>query len=145
MVKHIQKVHSVYGSVTQVKFGDKPFDMAVCNQVIEHTEDDEKVVENLSHSLKDKGILYISSIAREPGAWYIHAYNGEPRLSPMHIKEYADLDEFVALLKRHKFKILQARSKQFYLKWWNTPFHIGTGKLGVPIPKFKRIEALVQK
>lgn len=142
-VGHIQKINVIQGDATKVNFANNPFDLAVCNQTIEHTEDDEALVKNIYTSLKPNGVLYITSIIRKPGAWYIYAYHNEPRLSPMHIKEYNSIEEFVALLQRHKFKILQAQAKQYRLKFWSIP--LIRGKLSVPIPKFYTAEALVIK
>ena len=142
-VEHIKEINTVVGDISKLNFPTGHFELAVCNQAIEHTSDDESVVENVYKSLKAKGVLYISSIIRQSLAWYIYKRNGEYRLSPMHVKEYKNLDEFVSLLTRHKFKILQARDKQYWLKAWSVP--LLRGKIGVPIPGFRTCEALCLK
>ncbi len=141
----LPKLNGIYGDVTKINFFDSPFESAICNQVIEHTGDDKAVVKNLYQALKNGGVLYISSIVRKPNARYFYSYKDETRLSCMHVKEYKSLDEFVALLKEGGFRIMQARSTPYYLKWWTTPFGLWRGKIGFRIPGFETVEALCIK
>ena len=143
MLQHIQKVHAVVGNVTELKFPQSHFDLAVCNQTIEHTTNDEKVISNIYDSLQKGGVLYISSIIRKEPAWYPYRYEGEIRLSPKHVKEYRNLQEFTSLLTRNGFKILQARDEQYWLRSWSIPGL--RGKIAVPIWHFRRCEALCVK
>lgn len=132
----------IVGDITKVKFHGG-FDLAICNQAIEHTPDDKAVVNNLYKSLNKGGILFLSSIMRLPYAWYIYRYQGEVRLSPHHFREYKSLKEFTDLAENAGFKILKAHSPQYWLQWWTTP--ILKGRLAIPIPGFKRVEILCQK
>lgn len=140
MLQNVPNVIGVVNDVSKQRFKNLQFDLGVCNQVIEHTSNDEETVMNIRRSLRTGGILYISSIIREKGAWYPYKYEGEVRLSPKHVKEYSSLWHFTSLLQRHGFKILQACQEQYWLKCWTIPF-----RPSVPIPKFKRCEALVVK
>ena len=142
-VNQIKEMAVVVGDISKLKFPTARFDMAICNQAIEHTLDDNATVKNIYDSLKSGGSLYISSIIRKPLAWYIYRYNGEVRLSPMHVKEYKNLEEFTSLLTNNGFKILEARAKQYYMKCWSVP--LLRGKFGVPLPGFKRCEAICYK
>lgn len=142
LVNNNPTASGVVGDVTKHHF-NKAFDLVSCNQCIEHTPDDGAVVDNIYKSLRRGGVSYVSSIIRKKGAWYPYKYKGGVRLSPAHVKEYRDLDEFVKLFTNRKFKILQASAKQYWLKCWTTP--VLKGKLAVPVPGFYTCEVLVQK
>ena len=46
------------GDLTDLRIKDK-FDIVLCSQVLEHIEDDDKVLKNLYNSMKDDGILIV--------------------------------------------------------------------------------------
>ena len=145
MKRNIKEVNTIHGDITHMRADAPDFDCAVCNHVIEYTLDDKAVVDNIHGALKEGGILYISSIVRLPFAWWWHVYDGEMRLSSMHVREYESLQKFVDLIQNSGFRILQANESQYKMQWWRTPCGILKGKLGLPIPGFKRVEVLAEK
>ena len=77
---------------------DASVDGVVCTQVIEHVADDRAVVEEIARILRPGGWWYISSVMKKKWAWWLYRVDGERRLDPTHVREYATLDEFVNVL-----------------------------------------------
>ena len=85
------------------------FDLVISTQVIEHVEDDKKLVDEIDRILKYGGYLYISSVVKK--FWAIYKYrnrHGKLVLDPTHEKEYSSKEEFINLFK-NKFSLLKLR------------------------------------
>ena len=115
----------------------KHFDLVICTQVIEHVENDKKLLKEIYRILKPLGYLYISSVIRK--SWAIYKYRNRHKrfvLDPTHEYEYSSKKEFVNLLKNHKFKPLRLKVYSVKRKLFN---------FTILIPGFYIIEALCQK
>lgn len=104
------------------------YDFIICDQVIEHIQEQSKALVKMRSLLVKDGVLFISSIIKRSWAWYI--YDG--KLCPEHIREYRSLEEFKGILERHDFKIKHIRKRQFYLRFY------------IPVPGFFIVEVLCQ-
>ena len=89
------------------------FDYAICEQVIEHVQDEPALLMIIRKLIRDKGKLYISSIIRKKHAQWFYRYNGEVRLNPKHIREYNSEEEFTNLLEDNGFKIIKSQTTKF--------------------------------
>jgi len=100
----------VVGSAEKLPFSDAYFDSVIAFEIIEHVDDPDRVLAEISRVLKPKGRLFISTpnpkhfrhmllhyLAGAP--WPAQAYPNK-----YHKKEFA-YDEFIALLKGHGFAI----------------------------------------
>jgi len=96
------------------------FDLVVCEQVIEHIEDDEGTLIMMHKLMHKNSKLFISSIIRHRNAWWFHRYKGEIRINPEHIREYESGPGFLNLLTRSGFKIIKFKTKKmpFILSHW---------------------------
>lgn len=70
------------------------FDLIICSQVIEHVENDKKIVEEFYRLLTKEGFLYVTSVIKRP--WAIYKYRNKKKfvLDPTHEKEYSSGEEF---------------------------------------------------
>jgi SAM-dependent methyltransferase len=100
-VEHARRTHRrpnlqfVEGSVLDpASFGDRPFDVAVCFEVLEHLHEQEVLLENIGRALGDEGLLLISTPDRE-----VYSAPGAPP-NPYHVRELTR-DEFAGLLGAH--------------------------------------------
>lgn len=82
------------------------FDIAVSSKVIEHITDDTMMLKETHRIIKPKGYLYISTVIKK---WYgIWVYwNSGFKCDPTHIREYRSKKEFMTLLKRNGFEIIE--------------------------------------
>ncbi len=93
--------------VCSTKLKKSSFDLIICTQVIEHIENDKKLLKEIYRILKKNGYLYISSVLKKP--WAIYKYrnrHGKFALDPTHEYEYKSKEEFTNLFRR-KFKLLK--------------------------------------
>ncbi len=103
--KRFLKEKLYIGDVCNTGLKDK-FDFVHSSQVIEHVEDDKKMVSEMYRLLKDGGILYVSSVIKRPWAIYQYRNKGKFVLDPTHEREYRNKKEFLDLFKS-KFKLIE--------------------------------------
>jgi len=75
------------------------FDFVICNQVIEHLENDEVLILEIKRLLKTNGLLYLSSVLKKWYGLYWHRNKfGQIVVDPTHVREYGSSEEFANLL-----------------------------------------------
>lgn len=93
------------------------FDFVYTSQVIEHVEDDKKMVKEINKLLKKNGILFCSSVIKKPWAIYQYRNNGKFVLDPTHEREYKNEKDFLGLFKNdftlEKYGISKTKRKKF--------------------------------
>ena len=82
------------------------FDFIYSSQVIEHLEDDKKMIKEFSRLLKSKKFFYVSSVIKRPFTIYKYRNNGRFVLDPTHEREYSNEKEFLDLFKED-FKLIK--------------------------------------
>jgi len=97
------------GDVSNTELKSNHFDLAICEQVIEHLESDKMLLEEVYRILKNYGYFYISSVIKKPWAIYKYRNNGKFVLDPTHVREYKSKNEFLDLLRKNNFEILKSR------------------------------------
>ena len=117
---------------TKLKDG---FDFVHSGQVIEHVEDDKKMVDEMYRLLKDGGILYVSSVIKKPWAIYQYRNKGKFVLDPTHEREYKDRKEFLDLFKI-KFKLIKCNMY---------PVRMPKFGLSIRIPGYYIVEGIWRK
>lgn len=139
-IKNLKKKYPNYKffcrDVIKTALPSKHFDLAISTQVIEHLEDDCKLLEEVFRLLKPKGYFYISSVIKKPWAIYKYRNLGKFVLDPTHIYEYKSKEEFLNLLRKYNFKILKFKIYLTKRKFFG---------LEIPIFGFYIIEVLCQK
>ena len=104
-ISTFSNVELVYGSVLDLPFGNEIFDMALCIEVIEHIDDDEKAVSEICRVLKRGGVALFTTP------------NGEvvPNENPYHCRHYT-VDLFRHLLDKH-FSYAEVWTECPWPKW----------------------------
>ena len=91
---------------------DSSFDVAISTQVIEHVLDDSKMLREIHRILKPNGYFYVSTIVKKwYGVWVYYERGRGFKLDPTHVREYRSEQEFLNLLRRNGFKIVEFRSE----------------------------------
>ncbi|MDQ2855821.1 MAG: class I SAM-dependent methyltransferase [Acidobacteriota bacterium] len=107
------------GTATHLPVSSAAFDVVMCSEVLEHLEDDESVVAEISRVLKPQALALITvpytgygftSFLEKAGIKTVHDYPGPEQ----HIRPGYDEQELAELLHRHG---LQIDAIDFYLKW----------------------------
>ena len=111
---NIANVKTICSDVCDVKeLKDNQLDLVICSQVIEHVDDDKKLLNEIYRVLKPSGFLYISSVVKKWYGWYFYRCNGKWVLDPTHLREYSSSTEFRDLLTDNGFKILEQKLSLF--------------------------------
>ena len=111
---NIANVKTICSDVCDVKeLKDNQLDLVICSQVIEHVDDDKKLLNEIYRVLKPGGFLYISSVVKKWYGWYFYRCNGKWVLDPTHLREYSSSTEFRDLLTDNGFKILEQKLSLF--------------------------------
>jgi len=89
------------GDAQAIPLRDKTVDFVICNQVIEHVPEEEKLLKEINRVLKMGGLSLISSVVASRYSWFIYKNKyGKRSLHPGHLREYASVAEFQDLLKK---------------------------------------------
>lgn len=147
------------------------FDLVICNQVVEHVEDDKILIHQINHILKKGGLLYIASVLKKWYGlyWYRNKF-GQIAVHPDHLREYSSSKEFRDLLTKGGFNVKKLNvypskfpivdyfllflAKLSVLKsnnlrdfYFNHPriHQLSNKMLFPPIPGYATIEALAEK
>jgi len=110
-LNRLGKVHkgmsSGYGNIEtgEYFFENKSFDSAVCLNVIEHIEDDEKALKNINKLLEKKGKLIVFSPAHKWAYGTLDKYLG-------HVRRYTK-EELIKKFENSGFKVVRVK----YLNW----------------------------
>ena len=83
------------------------FDFIISSQVIEHVEDDKKLVKEIGRLLKKKGFVVIDSVIKKSFSIYKYRNKGKFVLDPTHEREYKNQKEFLDLF-RADFKLIKS-------------------------------------
>ncbi len=110
---HINE-HVICADATSLPLKDKSFDLVVCDQLIEHIEDQNAFVEELDRVLVGAGYLLLGSVLRKKLA-LVNARNKEGKLVliPEHVREYGSEQEFANVLKGF-FNDIRVSVSRFY-------------------------------
>jgi len=112
--KHIINAKTICSDVCNVKeLKDNQLHLVICTQVIEHVEDDKKLLNEIYRVLRLGGYLYISSVVKKWYGWYFYRCDGKWVLDPTHLREYSSSTEFRDLLTDNGFKILEQKLSLF--------------------------------
>jgi len=105
------KIRAVRADATAVPLADGVADGVVCTQVIEHLHDDRQLAPEIARLLKPGGWLYVATVLRGPGAWWIYRRDGRFVLDPTHVREYPDEGAFRTALAHPELELARVRSE----------------------------------
>lgn len=103
------------GTATRIPFGRNMFDEVICHHVIEHVQDDRKILREIYRVMKKGGTLYL----RTPNVHNLHTKfhmkikSKNPYTDRTHVREYSKSD-LVKLVKEAGFKVTSTRQSGFF-------------------------------
>ena len=111
--KNLPFVKGIVSDASNVKeLPSHSFGFVICSQLIEHVEDDARLLLEIKRLLKCGGIAYLSSVVKKHHAIYFYYKNGSFKLDPSHVREYKSVDEFVDLVTSKGFEVICVRTRQ---------------------------------
>lgn len=82
-------------------------DLVISCQVIEHIEEQKKLILEIRRILKRSGYLYLTTVFKKKYGWYFYKNKkGKWVLDPTHIREYQDDNELIPLIEKSGFKLI---------------------------------------
>ena len=95
----------IRGRGTALPIKTESVDLLVCDQVIEHIVEENELIAEIVRVVKPGGYIIVGSVMRKRFVISIYkGRNGKFALSPDHVREYENKDEFIVWFKDH-FKI----------------------------------------
>ena len=111
--KHFPEIQTMIADVCNLsKVKNSTFDFVISNQVIEHVNNDYKMVREIKRILKNGGQAYVSSVMKKKYGFYIYRNNGVFVLDPTHVREYKSEMEFDEIFEKNNLKILHTNKNQ---------------------------------
>ena len=102
----------ICGSVTAIPIKDNTIEKVLLADVLEHIEDDERVISELCRVARDKAVLVITTPSREGllSSTRLHKLFHEEKGSPeYHVRNGYTLDDLKGLLERHNVRVVEVR------------------------------------
>ncbi|SRR5260221_6616908 len=97
------------GNINKFKFNSK-FDLILCSEIIEHVEDDDKLLKDLSKHLKKTGLLFLSTpLDSAPLNRFGLTKNFDKRVG--HLRRY-NLVVLQSLVRKNGLKIIKVEYKE---------------------------------
>lgn len=86
---------------------DNTIDLVISRQVIEHIENQKRLILEIRRILRRSGYLYLTTVFKKRYGWYFYKNKyGKWVLGPTHIRGYQEDSELVPLLEKSGFQII---------------------------------------
>lgn len=134
------------------------FDLLILRHVIEHVEDDERLLAEIRRVLRLGGQLFVETPLRLAGAWYIYKNAAGVRvLDPTHAREYRAVDDLLEKIRRQRFEVRMTEVTRIRFPvrelWarvertlpghrpqsWHAP-----SRWMIPVPRYREIRSVCQ-
>lgn len=110
LTENIKKVTGIIADACNVKeLDDSSFDLIICSMLIEHVADDRRLLQEIRRLLRGDGIIFVSSVIKKKYGFWLYRRDGAFRLAPEHVREYSSAKEFLTLLEKEGFEIIEYR------------------------------------
>ena len=96
--------------------GDDRIDLAIIENCIDHVQDMDGVMSELSRTLGDSGTLYLTVNCRSRWGYVVHRILSRLRLDPGHPHTFTP-KHLRKLLARHGYRILSLETESFMAAW----------------------------
>lgn len=126
MSRELPRVSCYNEDATDTHFSENSFDIIICNQVIEHVDDEDKLLAEIDRLLDVGGMCYLSTVFKEKYHFGYHRNRfGERVLDPTHVREYTDIELY------RKVKKLFGRVLQYKIPVWFSTTDYILPRLGI--------------
>lgn len=102
----------INGSATAIPFKDNAFEKVLLADVLEHVEDDEKVISELCRIAKDQAVIVISCPTGEGllgGTRLSRVFHCKKGTPQYHFRDSYTLEDLKRLLQRHSIQVVEVR------------------------------------
>jgi 2-polyprenyl-3-methyl-5-hydroxy-6-metoxy-1,4-benzoquinol methylase len=130
------RVSGIVSDAAVTGLAEASVDGVVCSQVIEHVPDDRAVACEIARILKPGGWWYVSSVARRRRSWWLYQVDGERRLDPTHIREYASIREFVNVLQLGGLQETQVEERRIFFPVGELAARLLRRDTPLPLPRW---------
>jgi ubiquinone/menaquinone biosynthesis C-methylase UbiE len=166
-IKAVEKISDnftgIVSDVCDTKLEDDSIDVAISTQVIEHVDDDLKMLREMHRIMKPKGMLYLTTIFKKSYGWYFYRCNGKWTIDPTHLREYSADGQLTDLITAAGFDVIvnkkSIESRSFvdaFMRRVGVRFGVGRSvynsavlrglrKIKMPIPGYYHWELVCQK
>lgn len=137
---------------------DAGLDAVISTMVLEHVPDEHAYLAEIRRILRPGGRAYVTTVFKQPWAWYFRKRNGESVLDTSHLREYTDLDRVRELVANADLRILaMKRSRMWFPLLDPLLFRVGhrlrshpkllhtLRAAKVPIPGYQVLELVVER
>ena len=137
---------------------DAGLDAVISTMVMEHVPDEHAYLAEIQRMLRPGGRAYVTTVFKQPWAWYFRKRNGESVLDTSHLREYTDLDRVRELVANAELRILaMKRSRMWFPLLDPLLFRVGhrlrshhkllhrLRAAKVPIPGYQVLELVVER
>jgi 2-polyprenyl-3-methyl-5-hydroxy-6-metoxy-1,4-benzoquinol methylase len=142
----VKNIEFICGDVEKLKIKNK-YDLIVCTEVIEHLEDDYKILRNLHSKLKNTGYLFLSTPSSNAPLFKLGCLKEFDR-DVGHLRRY-DGAQLVKLIEHTGYKLIKLiktegllRNSLFTIKGWGIVIKLIKGPL---VPLFHIIDETMVK
>lgn len=98
----------VCGDAVRLPFINSAMDLIVCSNLLEHVQEDYKMLLDVHRVLSKKGLFYLETILASGHGIYFYRDNRRFVLDPTHVREYSSRSEVYNLMKRAGFKVIES-------------------------------------
>src|SRR3990167_7441872 len=98
----------VVGHGQQLPIRSETHDIALCDMLIEHVEDERGLLLELHRVLKTGSHLHLSTVGSTGRGWYWYRRNGRCVLDPDHVREYPSTEAVAELIRAARFQLVSA-------------------------------------
>ena len=89
--KNIKTFRTMCVDATNTGLPDNCFDIIICNQVIEHIEDEDRLISEIHRMLAPGGVCFLGTVFKDSlNMCYYRNRHGDRVLDPTHVREYTD-------------------------------------------------------
>lgn len=107
-IKEQDRISFGYADLTKLN-EPKNYDLILCVDVMEHIEEDVKVFENYYSTLKDDGMLLISTPSDMSGDDHDHDHDDQASFVDEHVRDGYDIKDMTEKLKKAGFNRVEAK------------------------------------
>jgi 2-polyprenyl-3-methyl-5-hydroxy-6-metoxy-1,4-benzoquinol methylase len=93
---------------------DGALDAVISTMVMEHVPDEHAYLAEIQRMLRPNGRAYVTTVFKQPWAWYFRKRNGESVLDTSHLREYTDLDRVRELVANADLRILAMKRSRMW-------------------------------
>ena len=102
-------INCLQRDVCETQVEDGSIEFLFSTQVIEHVENDAKMIEEIHRILAPSGTVYLTTIFKKWYGWYFYRCNGKWTIDPTHLREYTRDAQLLDGLKRYNLEILESK------------------------------------